>query len=68
VLLWRIINRNSIFIKWLLSYLTVLFIPLVILSAVYLYHGKTIETEIGKANSSSLRQVKTQTDEKFKMS
>lgn len=58
-------SRRSVVITWLLSYLTVLLLPLIISVFVYIVASRTLESEIHEANSSLLKQVREMMDNYF---
>lgn len=55
-------NRNSVFFSWVLSYISILLIPLVISSIVYVQSTHIIENEINRANKAILRQTQQAID------
>jgi two-component system response regulator YesN len=61
-----IFKKRSIKYPWLLSYITLLIIPILISIVVYFVSSKVLEGEIGKANNSLLKQVQYEIDSRLK--
>jgi two-component system response regulator YesN len=59
------INRRSVLLTWLLSYLAVLLLPVVMSVIVYTQSSKALENEINQANQSLLKQVREVMDNQF---
>lgn len=59
------INRRSVLLTWLLSYLAVLLLPVLMSVIVYTQSSKTLENEINQANQSLLKQVREVMDNQF---
>lgn len=57
--------KNSIFIRWLLSYFLILILPIAFIGSVYLYSFNIILDEMEEMSLSVLSQVRTITDEKL---
>lgn len=58
-------SRRSVILAWLLSYISILFIPVIISSIVYIKSAKMLESEINNTNNSLLRQVQQVIDNKL---
>lgn len=58
-------NRKSIMLTWLLSYLSILLLPVVMSVIVYFQSNETLENEIHQANSSLLKQLREVMDNQF---
>lgn len=50
-------KKNSVFYTWLLSYMTILLIPVFFSGIVYIVTSRTIEDEINRSNHIMLKQV-----------
>ncbi|PZE22356.1 helix-turn-helix domain-containing protein [Paenibacillus xerothermodurans] len=59
------INRKSVLLTWLLSYMAVLLLPIVISIIVYVQSSQALENEIHAANESLLKQARTLMDNQF---
>ncbi|NOU96506.1 helix-turn-helix domain-containing protein [Paenibacillus sp. LMG 31456] len=59
------INRRSVLLTWLLSYLAVLLLPVVMSVIVYIKSSETLGNEIHQANESLLKQVREVMDNQF---
>jgi two-component system response regulator YesN len=59
------INRRSVLLTWLLSYLAVLLLPVIMSVIVYIRSSETLENEINLANESMLKQVREVMDNQF---
>jgi two-component system response regulator YesN len=59
------INRRSVLLTWLLSYLAVLLLPVAMSVIVYIKSSETLENEIHEANQSLLKQVREVMDNQF---
>ncbi|NHN29362.1 helix-turn-helix domain-containing protein [Paenibacillus agricola] len=59
------INRRSVLLTWLLSYLAVLLLPVIMSVIVYTQSSKALENEINQANQSLLMQVREVMDNQF---
>ncbi|MDF2959456.1 MAG: hypothetical protein K0S39_1191 [Paenibacillus sp.] len=59
------INRRSVLLTWLLSYLAVLLLPVAMSVIVYIKSSETLENEIHEANISLLKQVREVMDNQF---
>lgn len=51
------LKKHSVFVSWLVSYVSILLIPVAISSVVYFLSAKVIEDEINRANVAMLKQV-----------
>jgi AraC-like DNA-binding protein len=51
------INRHSVIVTWLLSYFSVLLVPIMISGIIYAATWHVVETEINRANESLLQQM-----------
>ncbi|TVY10827.1 helix-turn-helix domain-containing protein [Paenibacillus cremeus] len=60
-----VINRRSIVLTWLFSYMAILLLPVCISIIVYMVSSKTLESEIHQANNSLLKQVREIMDNYF---
>ncbi|OXM85252.1 helix-turn-helix domain-containing protein [Paenibacillus rigui] len=58
MILNNMINRRSIVLTWLFSYLAILLLPVLISIIVYMQSSETLESEINQANNSLLKQVR----------
>ncbi|WNR43034.1 helix-turn-helix domain-containing protein [Paenibacillus roseipurpureus] len=58
-------QRRSVALTWLISYLTVLLLPILCSIFVYLISNRTLETQIETANQSLLSQVQEVSDNYF---
>lgn len=58
--LWQ--KRKSIIVTWLVSYSTVLFIPIIVSLIIYRQSGDTLKSEIHRANDYLLKQVRYTVD------
>jgi two-component system, response regulator YesN len=58
--LWQ--KRKSIIVTWLVSYSTVLFIPIIVSLIIYRQSGDTLTSEIHRANDYLLKQVRYTVD------
>jgi AraC-like DNA-binding protein len=58
--IWK--NRQSVVLTWLVSYLTLLFVPIVLSIGVYVEAGRMLRSEINRANDSLLKQVREVVD------
>ncbi|MFE5323234.1 helix-turn-helix domain-containing protein [Paenibacillus sp. NPDC056579] len=58
-------QRRSVALTWLISYLTVLLLPILCSIVVYLISSRTLENEIDTANHSLLSQVQEVSDNYF---
>lgn len=56
------LKRKSVFFSWLISYISILLIPMVISSIVYIESSKIVEKEINQANQALLKQTKQAVD------
>jgi AraC-like DNA-binding protein len=61
----RNINIGSILITWLLSYMSVLLIPLIINGIVYIKSSMILEGEINRVNMGMLKQLQSTIDSKL---
>ncbi|MCZ8514573.1 helix-turn-helix domain-containing protein [Paenibacillus filicis] len=59
------IHRRSIMLTWLVSYITILLLPVLLSIVVYIESSRTLESEIHQANSSLLKQVREVMDSHF---
>ncbi|RAU93291.1 helix-turn-helix domain-containing protein [Paenibacillus sp. YN15] len=50
-------NRRSVLFKWLVSYISVLFVPIVISGIIYTGTWHVVESEVNRANESVLKQI-----------
>ena len=57
---------NSIFFTWLISYVSVLFVPLIISGLVYLQSSRVFQKEINNLNEALLKQVQQVMDNRLK--
>ncbi|HZJ83818.1 MAG TPA: hypothetical protein VFD57_08435 [Clostridia bacterium] len=55
-------KKRGVFFTWFLSYISVLLVPIVIISVTYTFTGKMLEDKIDIANTSLLKQVQTVVD------
>jgi hypothetical protein len=62
----KIIRKRSIKYPWLISYATLLIIPILISVLVYIVSSNVLEGEISKANNSLLKQVQYEIDSRLK--
>lgn len=60
------INNRSVLITWLISYLSVLLVPILIGGAMYWETLRTVEGEINRTNESLLAQIDQAIDNKLK--
>lgn len=58
-------NRRSIFISWLASYVLILLIPIIVSVFIYFRSEQAIRTEIDNANMALLKQVQQDMDTKM---
>ncbi|UUZ91614.1 cache domain-containing protein [Paenibacillus sp. P25] len=58
-------HRRSIILTWLVSYLTILLLPVVLSIGVYIESSRTLESEIHQANHFLLQQVREVMDGHF---
>jgi YesN/AraC family two-component response regulator len=58
-------RRRSVVLTWLISYLTILLLPLIVSVFVYFVSSRTLESEIHQANRSLLSQVQEVMDNHF---
>lgn len=58
-------RRRSIWLTWLLSYITILLLPILLSIFVYVASNRTLENEIHQANNSLLNQVREAMDNQF---
>lgn len=58
-------RRRSIWQTWLLSYLTILLLPILLSIFVYIASNRTLENEIHQANNALLNQVRESMDNSF---
>src|SRR5665647_1718858 len=61
-----IFKKRSIKYPWLISYATLLIIPMLISVLVYIVSSNVLEGEISKANNSLLKQVQYEIDSRLK--
>ena len=62
--LWRFLPRNrSLFFRWLLSYISILLIPVIISGFVSVFSEKVLQDETNRANAAMLKQVQQTIDE-----
>lgn len=55
-------RKKSVFVSWLISYISILLIPMAISSIVYIESSKIIERETNEANQALLKQTKQAID------
>lgn len=55
-------NRRSVIFKWLLSYISILIVPLLVSGLVYMGYSRALRSEINDVNAALLRQVKSDVD------
>lgn len=65
MILSKVIKKQNIFSKFLVSYILILIIPLVINSITFYKTKSIVESEINRANSSILKQIKDVLDGKI---
>lgn len=58
-------HKRSVVLTWLLSYVTILLLPVCLSVVVYTQSSKTLESEIHQANNSLLKQVREVMDNYF---
>ncbi|MDF2815023.1 MAG: hypothetical protein K0Q81_1223, partial [Paenibacillus sp.] len=58
-------RRRSIWLTWLLSYMTILLLPILLSVFVYATSNRTLEDEIHQANNALLNQVREAMDNQF---
>ena len=58
----RLQKRICIYVTWLVSYSTVLFIPIIVSLIIYRQSGDTLTSEIHRANDYLLKQVRYTVD------
>ncbi|MDB5083403.1 MAG: transcriptional regulator, AraC family, partial [Bacilli bacterium] len=61
--LW--LKRRSVALTWLASYITILFVPIIVSVFVYQASSHTLNSEIEQANDSLLKQVREVIDNQF---
>ncbi|NQX71219.1 helix-turn-helix domain-containing protein [Paenibacillus alba] len=61
-----IINRQSIVLPWMISYIVILLLPVAIGLLLYVESNRTLKEEIQQANDSLLKQVREVMDNQFK--
>lgn len=59
------VKLNSIFFSWLISYGSVLLVPLIISSVVYLESARVFRREVNRVNSAMLKQVQQAVDSRL---
>jgi len=60
------LKRKSIFFSWLLSYISILLIPVIASGIVYIQSNRIIESEINRGNEALLKLIQQDIDNKMK--
>lgn len=58
--------KKSIFISWLLSYISILLIPILISIVIYAVTGKVVEDEINRSNLTLVNQIRQSMDNQLR--
>ncbi|SEG67017.1 helix-turn-helix domain-containing protein [Paenibacillus sp. UNC499MF] len=59
-------NRRSVIVTWLISYLTVLLVPVLINGIIYMVTWNVVETEVNRSNEAVIRQMEQAIDNHLK--
>ncbi|NEW08268.1 AraC family transcriptional regulator [Paenibacillus sp. SYP-B3998] len=59
-------NKRSVMVTWLISYISVLFVPIIISGVLYAAAWHVVESEVNRANNSVLEQMEQAIDNSLK--
>lgn len=59
-------NRRSVIVTWLISYITVLLVPVLINGVIYMVTWNVVETEVNRSNEAVIKQMEQAIDNHLK--